>query len=64
MLFTLLNIWKYGNSFGFELLGFDNDNEEEITYCLLGLGWNAEDRILGVDFLWKYFEFNFKKNIV
>lgn len=53
---SLLSVWNF-ERFGFGVLEFSPDNEDESTYSLIGFQYCREDRILEIDFLWHTFTF-------
>ncbi len=63
MEFNILSIWKWATHFGFALFEIDTDRDDELCFALLGFVWESEERILQIDLFWKYFEFNFKKQV-
>ena len=63
MQFILFTVWTFDVCFGFSLLEIDTDREDETTFALLGFYYDKEDRELQIDFFWKIFTFNFKKQI-
>lgn len=59
MRFELLSIWLHSTGFGFTLLEFDTYRDDGMCYAFFGLSWDKEDKFLGIDIFWKYFEINF-----
>ena len=57
MLFHFLSIGFGGGSFSFEIMGIEKDSD--LVRCLFGIGYNKEEKVIGLDLFWMYFPFNF-----
>ncbi len=59
MRFSFLDIYKEQWGFGFAFLSFDFGREDEMCFGLLSFQWDREEKLIGIDIFWKYFEFKF-----
>ncbi len=69
MQFSLIKVWLVRPSFGLDIMSYEDLEEilsedgEYITRSLLGFSYDVKERFLQIDFLWRFFEFKFKKEI-
>ncbi len=69
MQFSLIKVWLVKPSFGLDIMSYEDLEEilsedgEYITRSLLGFSYDVKEMFLQIDFLWRFFEFKFKKEI-
>jgi hypothetical protein len=59
--FGIFDAWKHSEGCGFMLLSVDTYREDELMFALLGFSYDKDEKMLGIDLFWKYFEFKLGK---
>lgn len=57
MIFSLFQFWSHSAAFGFCILDFDLQRQDDQCYSLIGFCYAKEDRVLEIDILWKCLTF-------